>query len=139
MFHETFAQAWQLRYGAPPRGDHPSLARFLAHRSVREFSSEPVPEETVTALVGCAQSAATSSNLQLWSIVSVQERKRRDRIAELCSNQQQIREAAWFFAFCADHHRLARAARALGEDPEGLQYMEFYTMAVSTPRSPRSG
>lgn len=130
MFDESFAQAWRLRYGGEPFGEVPGLARFLSHRSVREFSSEPVSEATVAALVACAQSAATSSNLQLWSIVSVQDREHRDKLATLCANQQQIREAAWFFAFCADHHRLARAARALGEDPQALQYMEFYTMAA---------
>lgn len=130
MFEESFAQAWRLRYGEEPSGEVPALARFLTHRSVREFSTEPVAEETVAALVACAQSAATSSNLQLWSIVSVQDRERRDKLATLCANQQQIRDSAWFFAFCADHHRLTRAAAALGEDPQALQYLEFYTMAA---------
>ena len=130
MFEETFPQACRLRYGGEPSGEVPALAWFLAHRSVREFSKEPVPEATVAALVASGQSVATSSNLQLWSIVSVQDPARRDRLATLCANQQQIREAAWFFAFCADHHRLARAARALGEDPQGLPYLEFFTMAA---------
>lgn len=97
---------------------------------MRRFTGEPVEEATVSALVAAAQSASTSSNLQLWSVVSVQDPARREAVAQLCADQRQIREAAWFFAFLADHRRLQVAAAAVGESALGLDYNEFYTMAV---------
>lgn len=130
MFDETFAEAWRLRYSTEPPADFPPIDRFLGHRSVRRFSGEPVSESTIQALVAAAQSAATSSNLQLWTMISVQDPDRRDAIANLCADQHQIREAAWFFAFLADHYRLRKAASRVGEEAAGLDYVEFYTMAV---------
>lgn len=134
MFDETPAQAYALRYGVAPDPELgqalQKLAPFLTHRSVRKFAPEPVPETTVQALLAAAQSASTSSNLQLWSVISIQDPSRRDHIATLCADQTQIREAAWFFAFLADHHRLWKTAQSLGENPDALPYNEFYTMAV---------
>lgn len=124
------AEAWRARYGAPLPSGIPDIAPFLTHRSVRDFADRPVPRELVTALVAAAQSAATSSNLQTWSVVSVQDPARRAEIARLCADQRQVRNAPWFFAFVADHHRLAQAAAQAGEDALGLDYCEFYTMAV---------
>jgi hypothetical protein len=51
------------RYGSPdagPAAENPTLALQLAHRSVRQFLSEPVTEEQLTALVAAAQRAERS-------------------------------------------------------------------------------
>lgn len=108
----------------------PNIDRFLSHRSIRDYEDRPVDIEIIRSLIAAAQSAATSSNLQQWSVVSVQDPDRRNRIAKLCGDQQQIRDAAWYFAFIADHHRIKSAAEELGENPSGLDFLEFYTMAV---------
>lgn len=130
MFEEGFSEAWRLRYGSDPAAEIPEIARLLTHRSVRKYSNRPVPEGTIQALVAAAQSAATSSNLQLWSVISVQNQETRDKITQLCDNQKHVREAPWFLAFCADHHRLKHVAPDDGIACAGLDYTEFFTMAV---------
>ncbi len=130
MFSESFSEAWRMRYGSDPPIEAPDLSAALRHRSVRSFSRTPIDESTVATLVAAAQSAATSSNLQLWSLISVHEPERRDAIAKLCADQDQVRDAAWFFAFIADHYRLRKAALNSGENPLGLDYLEFFTMSV---------
>lgn len=129
MFDESPLSAWEQRYGAPAP-ELPDLGKFMNHRSVRKYRDEPIQEQVVQGLLGCAQSAATSSNLQLWSVISVQDPRRREEIAVLCGDQKQVREAPWFLAFFADHHRLRSAAAAAGEEARGLDFEEFYTMAV---------
>ena len=129
MFDESPSEAWRLRYGSEP-GELPNVERFLNHRSVRHFAERPIPESIIAALVAAAQSAATSSNLQLWSIVSIQDPVRRDKAAMLTGNQDQVRTCGWFFAFLADIHRIKSAAQAVGEPADGLDYTEFFTMAV---------
>lgn len=129
MFDETPAEAWRARYGSDPPA-LPDLGKFLNHRSVRKYKPEPISEEILQGLVAAAQSAATSSNLQLWSIVSVQDPERRETMAKLCGDQAQVRHAGVFFAFIADHYRIKEAAAAQGELSEGLPYTEFFTMAV---------
>lgn len=130
MFEETFAEAWNLRYGTSPSVEYPDLARFLAHRSVRHFTDAPVPESLIAALIGTAQSASTSSNLQLFSVVSVQDPERRARITELCDNQDQVAKAPWFLAFCGDHHRARQMAERTGQGGDALDYFEFLLMAA---------
>ena len=128
-FDESFDEAWRLRYGVPAPAENADLAPFLRHRSVRKFSDQAVPESLVASLIGCAQSASTSSNLQLWSVVSVQDADRRARIAELCADQAQVRNAPWFLCFIADHYRIREAADQQGERCEGLDFTEFMLMA----------
>lgn len=131
MFDEGVGESWSRRFGSEaPAGFPAEAGRFLTHRSVRHFSDRAIPHETVEALVGAAQSAATSSNLQMWSMVSIQNPERREAIAQLAGNQDQIRQASWFFAFIVDLHRIADAARSVGEQPAALDTAEFYTMGV---------
>lgn len=124
------ADAWRFRYGIKPPTDLPDLGPFLDHRSIRHYSDREVPESLVSGLIAAAQSASTSSNLQLWSVVTVQDPKRREQIAKLCGDQDHVRNAPWFFAFLADHHRLRHAAVKAGEAAEGLGYTEFLLMAT---------
>lgn len=122
--------AWSERFGNVAPEGVAQLLPFLTHRSVRDYSDREVPESMVEGLIGAAQSAATSSNLQLWSVVSVQEFGTRAAIDKLCGNQRQVRNAPWFFAFMIDHYRLRSAAEQVGEPALGLDYNEFFTMAV---------
>ncbi len=130
LFSESSQESWRERYGEEPGQPLPAIDRFLSHRSVRKFDSRPVDESIVAGLIAAAQSASTSSNLQLWSAISVQDPDRRKALAKLCADQKQVHEAPWFFAFLADHHRLSVAARELGIEPDGLDYMEFTIMAI---------
>lgn len=133
MFNEAFGEAWRIRFGteAPVECEVADrLGRFLTHRSVRSYSEREISREVVSALVAAAQSAATSSNLQLWSVVSVQDSERRAEVAKIAGDQKQIVDAPWFLAFCVDLHRLGKAAEAVGENPASLDTAEFYTMAV---------
>lgn len=122
--------SWRERYGNEAPGDLPDLGAFLDHRSVRTYADRPISESTMRGLVAAAQSASTSSNLQMWSIVTVQEPDRREAIARLCGDQDHVRNAPWFLCFLADHHRLRRAALAQGEKAEGLGFTEFLLMAA---------
>jgi nitroreductase len=128
--HETFSEGWRHRFGCDPPRDVPELAPLIRHRSVRKYSDKPIPEELAQCLVGVAQSAATSSNLQLWSVISVQDLETREKIAAVADNYEHIRSAPWFFAFVADHHRLKTTAAEVGENAEGLDYEEFFIMAT---------
>jgi len=130
MFDETGAEAWRLRYGGEPPPDMPAIDRLLTHRSVRKFDDRAIDEATMMTIFAAGQSAATSSNLHLWSAVSVDNPDTRDQIAHLCADQDQIRTAARFFAFFADHDRLRTAANEVGEAAEGLDYHEYYVMAI---------
>ena len=64
--------ALAARYGAAAPAAGPwnaTIAGMLDHRSVRGYRPDALPPGTLETLVAAAQSAATSSNLQTWSVV----------------------------------------------------------------------
>lgn len=120
------------RYGASapqPGRINPTIETMLAHRSVRSFLPTPLPAGTLDMLVAAAQSASTSSNMQVWSVVAVEDTARKARIATLAGDQDFIRQAPLFLAWCADTARIRRAAAARGAVLEGADYLESWIVA----------
>lgn len=108
---------------------NPAISRLLAHRSVRAFLPDALDAGTLELLVAAAQSASTSSNLQAWSVVAVEDKARRARLSVLARNQKHIVEAPLFLVWLADLSRLRRLARAAGTTDDGLDYLESFLLA----------
>ncbi len=114
----------------PPPGWNDVLATMLAHRSVRHFLPASLPDGTLELLVAAAQSASTSSNLQLWSVVAVADPARKARLAALAGQQAFIEQAPLLLVWLADLHRLDSLAAARGQTAEGTQYLEEFIVGV---------
>eukprot|EP01037_Dinobryon_pediforme_P016910 gene16910-17097_t len=134
MQPETPPQAaLALRYGPefPQSGPwNATIAGLLGHRSVRAYRPDPLPPGTVETLVAAAQSAATSSNLQLWSVVAVKDAATRARLAEIAGGQLHIVEAPLILLFVADLARPAMIAEDAACSATGYDYLESYTVAA---------
>lgn len=130
MFDEQLSDLWLQRYGKLPNHNIPDVSAHLRHRSVRRFHDTPVDESVISGLIACAQGAATSSNVQSWSVVTVQDPVKRERIAELCANQHHVLHAPWFLVFCADLHRGEVAAARNGLKPDSLDTVEAFLVSV---------
>lgn len=81
------------------------LACLLAHKSVRQYQAKLLPPGTLERLAAAGQSAATSSNLQTWSVIALQEPGHKVEASVLCGDQEFIRQAPLFLVFCADFWR----------------------------------
>jgi len=122
------------RYGAAPSGlplaaGSKAVEALLSHRSVRKYDPRPLPSGTLELLIAAAQSAPSSSNLQLWSVIAVDDPERRARLAKVAGNQAHVRESALLLVWLADLNRATTLARSLGIEPEGLEYLEMFLMA----------
>ena len=124
----------ERRYGpdARPEGvpDDATIRTLLSHRSVRAFRPDPLPPGTLQTLVAAAQSASTSSNLQAWSVVAVEDAARRDRLSRLCGDQAHIRECPLFLCWLADLSRFDTLGTRAGRDPGALAYLEMFVVAI---------
>ena len=122
--------SYRLRYGSEPPFEVAAqwsevLTHQLAHRSVRSYLPDPVSDETLTALIAAAQSAPTSGNLQLWSVVAVRDEERRKRLAELAGDQQFIVQAPLLLVWLADLARARQVTEAFGQaTAEGADFVE---------------
>jgi len=82
-----------------------TLELMFSHRSIRKFTDQTVSEESVKQIIKAAQSAATSSFLQAYSIIDVREPELRSKLKILCGDQEYVETAPLFLVFCGDVHR----------------------------------
>lgn len=124
----TPAHTVQQRYrtGDPvePADWNPVLRVLHEHRSVRRYLPDPISEATLDLLISSAQSAPTSSNLQVWSVVAVRDPARKARLAALAGDQDHIRQAPLLLVWTADFARLRQLAADHGVPLEGADYLE---------------
>ncbi|ADW20844.1 MULTISPECIES: nitroreductase family protein [Thermus] len=91
------------------------LPILAQRRSVRRFKPVPMPEDDLEKLLFALQRAPTDASAQLYSVIRVQDHGLRDQVARLSGDQEHIRQAAEFFVFLADVHRLERLLAHRGE------------------------
>lgn len=109
-----------------------TIALIKRHGSVRRYRTDAVPEEMVEAVVRAAQQSSTSSNLQMYSVVVVSDKARKESLAHLCGDQDFIRQAPIFMAWCADLSRLERVSRRQGYQQVSGLVENFLLSAVDT-------
>lgn len=128
LFEQRYGARASAPSGLPPTADV-VLQSLLSHRSVRKYLPRALPSGTLELLIAAAQSAASSSNLQLWSALSVGDPRARQAISEVAGGQAHIRECPLFLVWIADLHRATKVAASRGLASEGLEYLEMFLMA----------
>lgn len=89
---------------------------LTAHASVRKYKDSPLSNENVVELIRAGQHAASSHFVQAYSVIHVTDVDKREKLAELAKNPQQILSAGAVLVFCMDFHRLQQAASLLGKE-----------------------
>ncbi len=122
------------RYGvsAPeaPQAWSAHIEQLLGHRSVRHYLPDAVSDDQLTAIVAAAQSAATSSNLQAWSVIAVRDATTRAALATCAGEQAHVREAPLQLVWLLDLARLQAVAVQAGVSPDALPFMEMFLVGV---------
>lgn len=136
-FRDALATRYGQALGAPVSSPawqaamaHPVIESMLGHRSVRAYRPDPVSDAQMAAILAAAQSAATSSNLQTWSVVAVRDPARKSRLAEYANNQAHIRECPVLLVWLADLSRLDRVGERVGVPAQANDYLEMFLVAV---------
>jgi nitroreductase len=111
------------------------LDLLKAHRSIRKFTAQPVPDAVIEEIVRCGQAAATSSNIQTTTVIQVRDPAARARIAELAGGQSYVADAGAFLVFCADLNRARLACAMQGTAFEGGMTERFVSATVDVALS----
>lgn len=130
---ETLSPLLTARYGSFNESQiepNDILIGLLSHRSVRAFADKPLADGTLALLVAAAQSASTSSNLQTWSVVAVEDAQRKQRLSVLANNQDFVRACPLFLVWIADLSRLKSLGLKRGKPHESLEFLEMLLMAT---------
>ena len=100
------------------------------HASVRHYKPDPIPVPVIETIVRAGQCAASSYNMQAYSVIAVTDAGKRAQLADICGNQHQIAEAPVFLAWCVDLARTERIC-ALREKPQVSRYLENFLLGVT--------
>ncbi|PAB58050.1 oxygen-insensitive NADPH nitroreductase [Anaeromicrobium sediminis] len=82
-----------------------------SHRSIRKFQDKRVEEEKIKMIIESAQCASTSSFVQAYTIIRVEDMDTRKEIAKLSGDQIYVEKCPLFLVFCADLNRLDLACK----------------------------
>jgi nitroreductase len=123
----------QARYSTATQSNrtlNPTLETLLQHRSVRSYEDKALAPNTLELLIAAAQSASTSSNLQSWSVVAIEDPERKDRLARFAGNQEHIRTCPLFLVWLVDLARLDALGARRGLARDSLDYLELLMVGI---------
>jgi len=95
---------------------NPTIDTMLAHRSIRKYTPDPIPQEHIQSAMIAGQAAATSSAVQPYCIIHITDNKKRQQIADLSGPQQKVHDCGAFFVICADLRKHMLIFQAAGKE-----------------------
>ena len=100
-----------------------TIQELFDRKSVRSFTDREIRGEDVRLILESAVMAPTAGNQQLYTIINVTDREKKERLAESCDHQPFIAKAKLVLVFCADM----------------LKWYRAYQLADAGPRKPDAG
>ncbi len=101
-----------------------------AHRSIRNYKTDPISDAMLDQIIAAAQQAPTSMNAQEISLVVVRDAEKRARIAELAGGQTWIAQAPVFVTIVVDFHKTDLGVRKAGQMQIIHESMEGFGVAA---------
>lgn len=115
------------------RGMNTTIETQLAHRSIREFTAEQIPEQTMDTLFEVAMRTSTSRGLQHAALIRVKDQAKREELASI-GKQPYIARAPELIVGIVDARRSVRIREEQGLDPapaaSAAVFREGFTDAV---------
>lgn len=81
-----------------------ALEAILSHRSIRQFTQQPISAEIINTLIDSGRHASTSNHLQCISIIRVTSPEIRQGFREI-TQMAYVSDAAGFWVFCIDFYK----------------------------------
>ncbi|HWB52194.1 MAG TPA: nitroreductase family protein [Stellaceae bacterium] len=88
--------------------NNPWIKQVLLRRTHRRYEARAVPEPILRLVLAAASSASSKSDYQQATVIRVDDRTQRDKLAALIPDMPWIGNAPAFLVFCGDARRLER-------------------------------
>lgn len=102
------------------------LDLLSAHRSIRRYRPDPIPDDDLGAILHAATRASSSGNMQTYSMIVTRDPDRKARLYELHFEQEMILQAPLLLTFVVDWHRMNRWCRLSGAEPGYDNILSFF-------------
>lgn len=101
-----------------------TIRRQLEHRTIRAFTSQAVDDELLRVLEKVAQRAPSSTGMQSWSLIRIEDSILREKLRDL-AGQMYMSEVPVLYAFVLDMYRHSRIAAE--KQVEFTGYEDYYS------------
>lgn len=106
------------------------LAGLLSHRSHRAYTEDPVDEGLLAALIACALSSPSKSDLQQADIIRVRDPEKRRVVSDLIPSMPWVEDAPVFLVFCGNGRRIRQLSELRGRRFANDHLDAFFNAAV---------
>lgn len=96
---------------------NPVIQSLMERKSVRAYTDQEIPEESVQTVLAAAANAPTAGNQQLYTILRITDPEKKHRLADSCDHQPFIEQAKLVLIFCADCLKWYNAYKTAGCNP----------------------
>lgn len=103
---------------------------LLNHRSIRKYTSDPIPDEIMDYILEAGTRASTTGNMQVYSIVVSTESAIKEELSPCHFNQSMVTQAPVVLTFCADFNRFSKWCRQRKAEPGYDNFLSFMTAAI---------
>jgi nitroreductase len=79
-----------------------------AHRSIRKYKPDPVPDEVLNEVLEAGIRASSAGNMNVYSIIVTRGQALREQLYSAHMEQCMVLEAPVMLTFCADFHRMRK-------------------------------
>lgn len=107
-----------------------ALETLLQHRSIRKYKQDPIPENILNSILEAGSRAATTGNMQVYSIVVTRDQEMKNQLLPLHFGQKMIAEAPVVLTFCADFNRFNQWCELRNAGPGYDNFLSFMTAAI---------
>lgn len=103
---------------------------IFTHKTIRNYTSDPVPDSVLQSVLRAGTRASTTGNMQVYSIVVTSDPALREKLWTAHFRQNMVLQAPLLLTFCADFHRFEMWCRYRKADPGYDNFLSFMTAAI---------
>jgi nitroreductase len=107
-----------------------ALELILSHRTIRQYTSQPIDADLLNTILEAGCRASTTGNMQVYSIVVSQADEVKKALAPCHFNQPMVTQAPVVLTFCADFNRFNKWCLQRNAQPGYDNFLSFTTAAI---------
>lgn len=107
------------------------IENMLNHRSIRNYTDEKISHEDLNLILKAACNGSTLGNMQLFSIITTEDKAMMEKMAPYHFNQPIATNAPLILTFCADFHRFNQYCKYRNCETEAYSNFQSYHWAVT--------
>ncbi len=106
------------------------LQTILGHRTIRKYREQTIPDLILEKILLAGSRAATTGNMQVYSIIVTKDKDNRELLAPFHFNQELAKQAPVLLTFLADFNRFSKWCEARNANPGYDNFISFYTATI---------